>query len=145
MENSQTSSARVVGFDKNESFRKMNNRKVYFTINGVDMVGELTGRDYEEIEVTTEDGSKYYLDDQWLDHKPEPDPEPEPESRFLKAKRAEPMDDPSELVPYGWAPGGYFCTACNDCGEPFMDSDKRSRRCQDCAKSLKDKQELGLA
>lgn len=107
------------------------------------MVGTLTGRDYEEIEITTEDGSKYYIEDQWLDAKP-PE-EPEPECRFLRAREPEPMDDPSELVPYGWAPGGYFCTSCNDCGEPFTGSDKRSARCQACAKELKTKREMGIA
>lgn len=115
----------------------MNNQKVYFTINGVDMVGTLTGRDYEEIEVTTDDGQKFYISDEWLGNGPPA--EPEPVCRFLSAKNPEPMNDPSELVPYGWAPGGYFCNACRDCGEAHVGSDKRSSRCQDCAKALRDR------
>ncbi len=49
----------------------IDNQIVYFQINGRPVQGILTGRDYEEIEVTMADGSKYYLDDQWLDHLPE--------------------------------------------------------------------------
>ncbi|WP_147018185.1 hypothetical protein [Methylorubrum extorquens] len=37
-----------------------------------------------------------------------------------------------DLVPYSWAPGGYFCRACPDCGEGYS-GDKRCRRCRACA------------
>ncbi|WP_437871139.1 hypothetical protein ACSD7O_19425 [Methylorubrum extorquens] len=41
-----------------------------------------------------------------------------------------------DLVPHGWAPGGYLCRACPDCGEGYS-GDKRCRRCRACAvKSL---------
>lgn len=56
----------------------------------------------------------------------------------MNAKRPHPVDDPKALVPFGWAPGGYYCAACSMCGEAHADSDKRSLRCQDCAKKLRD-------
>ncbi len=37
-----------------------------------------------------------------------------------------------DLVPFGWAPGRYFCRACRDCGEGYS-GDKRCRRCRACA------------
>lgn len=45
-------------------------RLVYFFINGWPAVGALTGRDYDEIEVTTKDGRVFYMDDSWLDAGP---------------------------------------------------------------------------
>lgn len=58
---------------------------------------------------------------------------------FMDAKEARPVDDPKALVPFGWAPGGYYCAACGDCGESHSGSDKRSSRCQDCAEVLRDR------
>ena len=58
---------------------------------------------------------------------------------FMNAKQARPVEDASALVPFGWAPGGYYCTACSTCGEAHSGSDKRSMRCQDCAEALRDK------
>lgn len=37
------------------------------------------------------------------------------------------------LRPHGWAPGKYLARACDKCGEPHADCDKRSRKCRPCA------------
>lgn len=57
---------------------------------------------------------------------------------FMNAKEARPVEDPTALVPFGWAPGDYHCAACSTCGEAHSGSDKRSLRCQDCAEKLRD-------
>lgn len=63
---------------------------------------------------------------------------------FADAKVPVELEDPLSLVPYGWAPGGYYCGSCSDCKEPHMDCDKRSWRCQECALERKRKAELPL-
>lgn len=57
---------------------------------------------------------------------------------FEKMKQAREVEDPTALVPFGWAPGGYCCAACALCGEGHMGSDKRSPCCQDCAEKRRD-------
>lgn len=57
---------------------------------------------------------------------------------IMDAKEARPVDDPTALVPFGWAPGGYYCASCASCGQSHSGSDKRSSRCQDCAEALRD-------
>lgn len=57
---------------------------------------------------------------------------------IMDAKEARPVDDPKALVPFGWAPGGYYCASCASCGQSHSGSDKRSSRCQDCAEDLRD-------
>lgn len=37
-----------------------------------------------------------------------------------------------ELVPWGWAPGKYM-GKCQDCGDQWLDGDKRAYRCERCA------------
>lgn len=37
-----------------------------------------------------------------------------------------------ELVPWGWAPGGYM-GKCVDCEEDWWNGDKRACRCERCA------------
>lgn len=37
------------------------------------------------------------------------------------------------LRPLGWGPGKYLARACDKCGEPHADCDKRSRKCRPCA------------
>lgn len=49
---------------------------------------------------------------------------------------APPPDDgitAEALRPHGWAPGKYLARACDKCGEPHADCDKRSRKCRPCA------------
>ena len=56
-------------------------------------------------------------------------------SSFSRAMNAPIPDDGNtvdDLVPFGWAPGQYFCRACSDCGEGYC-GDKRCRRCRACA------------
>lgn len=57
---------------------------------------------------------------------------------IMDAKEARLVDDPAVLVPFGWAPGGYYCRACSSCGESHSGAAKRSSRCQDCAEKLRD-------
>lgn len=65
--------------------------------------------------------------------------------RFMTAKRARPVDEPSALVPFGWAPGGYYCAACSVCGDAHTGSAKQSRCCQDCAEKRRDDPAYRLA
>jgi hypothetical protein len=37
-----------------------------------------------------------------------------------------------ELVPWGYAPGDYM-NKCHDCGDTYLDMDKRAMRCERCA------------
>lgn len=50
-------------------------------------------------------------------------------------KQPRPVDDPSALVGYGWAPGDYI-SRCSDCGSGHIAA-KRSIHCQDCAEKIK--------
>ena len=47
------------------------------------------------------------------------------------------MDDPRELVPYGYAPGNYMNT-CHDCGKTNDFCDKRAAVCRPCAEKRLD-------
>lgn len=47
-------------------------------------------------------------------------------------KRPLDLTDEARLIPYGWARGSYVCK-CRTCDDYHMDSDKRSRSCQQCA------------
>lgn len=44
--------------------------------------------------------------------------------------------DRRELVPWGWAPGSYM-GKCADCGDQWLDGDKRASRCERCAMILR--------
>lgn len=62
---------------------------------------------------------------------------PHPEhNTFATAKRPQPASDPLELQPFGWCPGGYMAQ-CWTCNAMHTDTDKRSSRCQDCARAAK--------
>ncbi|WP_395454750.1 hypothetical protein ACHMW5_13640 [Azospirillum melinis] len=41
----------------------------------------------------------------------------------------------ADLTRFGWAPGGYQCFSCNDCGRAFEGA-KRCIRCRSCAEKL---------
>jgi hypothetical protein len=47
------------------------------------------------------------------------------------------------LVPYGWAPGGYWMRSCPGCGEEY-DGAKRCSRCQKCALLIWYREEIKL-
>lgn len=51
---------------------------------------------------------------------------------FTKLPEPLQLKDPRELIPFGWAPGGYICK-CNTCQTHHQGSDKHSARCQPCA------------